>query len=130
MATTEATRSGTASGPMPLTDNQSPAISSAPKRPRPSRSLAGSPATRIRTPRQPDRHEGALHLRRPAGAGDPGQLAVEPQDLVRREPALVPEELRQVADAPAGRRPPRRSPQDPGAPRGGARQAQEQLDRG
>src|SRR3989442_1642277 len=123
MATTEATRSGTASGPMPLTDNQSPAISSAPKRPRPSRPLAGSPL------RQPDRHEGALHLRGPAGAGDPGQLAVEPQDLVRREPALVAEELRQVADAPAGRRLPRRGPQDPGAPRGGARQAQEQLDR-
>ena len=76
---------------------------------------------------QPDRRQGSVDLRRPAMPREAGQFTVQAEDLAGGQPRLIPEQLRQVADAPASLAVPQRPAEDGPAPARGSGEPQEQL---
>jgi len=73
-------------------------------------------------------HEGQAVALRPRGHPDAGQTDVEGQHLASTQPRLVPEELRQVADAGARGRIGRGPPEEHHLSRLGVHEAEEHLD--
>ena len=79
---------------------------------------------------EPDGRQRPGDLRRPFGAGDSGEPAVQAEHLGGAQPALVAEELGQIAHAAAGLAVARRTAEHPRLAAGRAAESEEQLHRG
>src|SRR5438552_11519237 len=81
----------------------------------------------VRAIGQPDHLEREVDLRLPFGSRHTGELAVQPEHLPCLHPALVAEQLGQVAEAPAGLQVANRRAQHPSLPGRWQRKANQEL---
>ncbi len=80
--------------------------------------------------READGLERALDLRSPSGSRQPGQLAMQAQDFPRLHPALVAEQLGEVAETAPGLEVAQGCPEHPALAGRGPGQANQQFDGG